>query len=159
MDLTDIRWHWSAFDALSAGELYAALTLRQQVFVLEQNCLYPDLDGLDPHCWHLLGWLGPELGAYLRLIPPTHHASEYPAIGRVVVSMAVRGRGLGRQLMIEGLRGVAQHYPEQPVMVSAQAHLQRFYETLGFCPVSDVYLEDGIPHLDMLRHRTPGVDE
>ncbi len=155
MDLNRIRWQQADFDQLGGRELYLALELRQQVFILEQRCLYADLDGVDFHCGHLLAWFGDSLAGYLRVIPPDVHASGCVAIGRVVVSPAARGAGMGRALMERGMSWCRQRYPGVPLVVSAQAHLQNFYESLGFAVTSDVYLEDGIPHVDMRNECAP----
>ena len=158
-----IRWQWSAFAELSGEELYAVLTLRQEVFIVEQACRYRDIDNTDCDGWHLLGWdtnveLGldaatrtkPELVAYLRCFPPGLKFAEC-AVGRVVVVPLSRGRGIGTALMQEGLRRVAVQFPAEPVRIGAQEHLQDFYKALGFVTVSESYLEDGIAHVEMLR--------
>jgi ElaA protein len=130
---------------------------RQQVFVLEQQCLYPDIDGLDPRAHHLLGWAIGDgestLVAYLRCFAPQAKGADQNDVvmGRVLTVQAVRRKGLGRQLMEEGIRRVEHHFPACRIRVSAQQHLQRFYGDFGFITVSDGYLEDGIPHVDMCR--------
>ncbi|MDO4796274.1 MAG: GNAT family N-acetyltransferase [Brachymonas sp.] len=147
-----------AFDQLSVHELLALLVLRQQVFVVEQNCPYPDADALDAHCWHLfaLDEAGHAL-ATCRLIPAgqqarqDHAQAATAAIGRLAVIQQARGRGMGRALMQEALRQLAQLSPG-PVRIAAQQHLQGFYESLGFAAIGSPYLEDNIPHLNMLKH-------
>ncbi len=138
------------FDDLSVCELQAIHTLRQQVFVVEQNCPYQDADASDAVCWHLFapGSAG-QLLAVCRLIPAGH---KYPeaAIGRVATALAVRGSGLGRALMQAALEQLASRSPG-PVRISAQQRLQRFYESLGFAVASNPYLEDDIAHIVMLR--------
>lgn len=152
--MTDIEWQWVRFAALDGADVHAMLALRQQVFMLEQRCLYPDIDGRDPLAWHLLGWRQHaderELIAYLRCFAPGTLYAE-AAIGRVVIAMHMRKQGVGGQLMQEGLRHIEREYPGTRVRLSAQAHLQSFYAGLGFAGISDVYLEDDIPHIDMLR--------
>lgn len=152
--MTAIDWQWAGFDALDAAAVHAMLAARQQVFVLEQRCLYPDIDGRDPQARHLLGWRtqgsARELAAYLRCFAPGTMCEE-AVIGRVLTTAGARGQGVGRQLMEEGLRRVAHAFPGARIRLSAQAHLQDFYAGLGFAGVSGVYLEDGIPHIDMLR--------
>jgi ElaA protein len=149
-----LHWHWKPFHALTLEELYQVLALRQQVFVVEQRSLYLDADGHDAQAWHLLGVAPGEgvrpLEAYLRAFAPGAKYAE-ASLGRVVVSPAWRGRGLGRALMREGLAWLAQHHPGAPVRLSAQLYLKRFYEELGFRGEGDVYDEDGIPHLQMVR--------
>lgn len=144
-----MNWTWSRFDDLGVHALYDALALRCRVFVLEQGP-YLDPDGIDPHAWHLLG--RDEAGAlvaYLRAVDPGLKCDE-PSIGRVITAPEARGRGAGRELMREGLRRCAQAWPGRAVRISAQAHLQRFYGGLGFETVSEPYLEDDIPHVQML---------
>lgn len=145
-----VEWRLAAFDALSAAELYGLLAARQAVFVVEQRCLYLDADGRDGRCWHLLGTIDEALAAYLRIVPPGALHAE-PAIGRVLVTPAFRGRGLGRALMEEGLREAGRLYPGQSVRIAAQAHLVDFYRSLGFVAFSGLYDDDGIPHVDMRR--------
>ena len=141
----DLRWHDRAFGELAAAELYAILALRARVFVVEQACVYLDADGVDPVCRHL--WAaGEAIVAYLRVIPAGVDYNEV-ALGRIVIAPEARGSGLGRTLVRRGLEAVGR----VPVRISAQAHLERFYLELGFRPASDVYLEDGIAHLEMLR--------
>lgn len=133
----------------SAHELYALLKLRVDVFVVEQNCPYPELDGKDDQALHLMLKRGSEIIAAARIFPPR---DDKPAkIGRVVVSPAHRGERLGGALMREALDACAERFPAAPVFLSAQSHLQRFYGSFGFKPVSEEYLEDGIPHVDMLK--------
>ena len=142
-------WSWQRFSALGVDNLHDALQLRSRVFILEQGP-YLDVDGHDRTSWHLLG--RDEAGtllAYLRVVDPGVKFSE-PSIGRVVTAPEVRGSGLGRRLMQEGLAGCAEHWPGQAIRISAQARLQRFYTELGFTAVGDEYQEDGIPHLEML---------
>jgi ElaA protein len=142
-------WLWSRFDELGVHALYDALALRCRVFVLEQGP-YLDPDGLDPHAWHLLGRDDAgALVAYLRVVDPRLKFDE-PSIGRVVTAPEVRRSGTGRALMREGLRRCAEAWPGRGVRISAQSHLQRLYREFGFETVSEEYLEDGIPHVEML---------
>lgn len=126
------------------------MQLRQQVFVVEQNCVYLDADGHDPVCLHGLCFLGPTLVAYARILPPRQTYAT-PSIGRVVVAPVVRGSGLGRVLMEEALSECAARYPTDAISIGAQHHLQTFYESLGFCANGDPYDDDGIMHVDMIR--------
>jgi ElaA protein len=148
-----IRWQWSSFADLTAAQLYAMLALRQQVFVLEQACLYPDIDGLDPGAHHLLGWRSrdgqQELAAHLRCLAPGAKYEEM-SIGRVVTSPAARGTGLGRELVAQGIALARRQHPGHAIRIGAQAHLERFYAGFGFVTVSEPYDEDGILHIDML---------
>ena len=142
----DLTWHDCAFGELTAATLYAILGLRSRVFVVEQACAYDDVDGLDPAARHLWAEDGGCVVAYLRLLPA---GMKYPelAIGRVVIDRAYRAHGLGRELMRRGLALAG----AVPVRLAAQAHLEGFYAGLGFRRTSDVYDEDGIPHVEMLR--------
>jgi len=149
-----VQWQWLAYDALSREDLYAILARRQEVFIIEQQCIYPDLDGIDPHAFHLLGW-GEHDGrrqllAYLRCVHPGVKYAEI-SLGRVLSAGAARGTGIGRALIAEALRHVAQVYPSQAIRISAQLYLERFYAGFGFVRTSEPYDEDGIPHVEMLR--------
>lgn len=150
-----VRWTWKEFEALTARELYALLALRAAVFIVEQNCPYQDADGVDPMCRHLIGWRGAEAVACLRLVPPGIKCAE-ASLGRVVSAQSVRGSGVGRALFAEGVKEAERVYPGQPIRIGAQAYLERFYSSFGFKTVSAPYLEDGIPHVEMLRAETPG---
>ncbi len=144
-----MQWEIKAFEQLSLQELYSALTLRTDVFVVEQACPYPELDGKDPCCHHLLGMDGEELVAYLRILP-AGQSYEEASIGRVVIKSSHRGKGLGRPMMERAIQYITTEWNEKKIKIGAQAHLEKFYKSLGFEPVSEVYLEDDIPHLDML---------
>jgi len=149
-----ITWQWSGFADLTVAQLYAMLALRQEVFVLEQTCLYPDIDGLDPGAHHLLGWRDaggkPELVAHLRCLAPGAKYAEM-SIGRVVTSPAARGSGLGRELVAQGIALACRLHPGHAIRIGAQAHLEAFYAGFGFVTVSEPYDEDGILHVDMIR--------
>jgi len=135
-------------EAFSAVELYALMKLRVDVFVVEQDCAYPELDGRDEEALHLRLLIGGETAAYARLFRPE---GEPPRIGRVIVAPGHRGKGLGEVLMREAIRACETHFPGAPIALSAQSHLERFYRSLGFSPTSEEYVEDGIAHIDMLR--------
>lgn len=130
------------------------MRLREEVFIVEQQCAYHDADGRDPHAWHLLGWAdapsGRALVAYARIFEPGVRYTE-PSIGRVVTAPKVRGTGVGKALMAEALRRLDGLAPGQPVKIAAQRRLERFYLELGFKTISAPYEEDGITHVDMLR--------
>jgi ElaA protein len=146
-----LRWRCLPFAALDAATLYALLQLRSQVFVVEQNCVYLDPDGADVDCHHLLGFDAEgRVQAALRLVPPGLKYAE-ASIGRVVTSAAVRGGGLGHELVAQGLRECARLHAGHGLRISAQAHLQRFYEAHGFRVEGETYLEDDIPHIEMSR--------
>ena len=144
-------WTWQRFADLGVERLYDALALRCRVFIVEQACPYTDPDGVDRHSWHLLGHdAAGVLQAGLRVVDPGLKYVE-PAIGRVVVAPEVRGTGLGLSLMVEGIARCEDVWPGRGIRISAQAHLSRFYGRLGFEAVGEPYLEDQIPHLEMLR--------
>jgi len=149
---TMLKYEFKPFAALTLDELYEAMVLRQEVFVVEQNCPYLDADGKDQHGWHLLGRDDTgRLVAYVRIFPAGVSYPEYPSIGRVVTSPSVRGKGYGRELMevaIETLYGL---FGPSPIKIGAQQYLQEFYESLGFRSTGEEYLEDGIPHVRMVR--------
>lgn len=149
-----MHWTWSRFAELGVDNLYDALALRCRVFILEQGP-YLDPDGLDHHAWHLLGRdEAGTLQAYLRAVDPGAKYPE-PSIGRVITAPEMRGMGLGRTLMHEGLARCDAAWPQRVIRISAQAHLQRFYGSVGFRPVGETYLEDDIPHIQMLRGPAP----
>lgn len=148
------RWQWSRLPGLAAIELYAVLAARQQVFAVEQHCAFQDADGYDPSAWHLLGWTigdaAPTLATYLRVLDPGTKYAE-PSIGRVLTVPPHRGTGLGRALMQEGIARCCAAWPGRPIRIAAQQRLEEFYASLAFRTASAPYIEDGIPHVDMLR--------
>jgi ElaA protein len=145
-----MHWTWARFAGLTLDDLYDALALRCRVFVLEQGP-YLDPDGLDRAAWHLLGRDDAGvLQCYLRVLDPGAKYAE-PAIGRVVTSPEIRGGGSGRALVAEGVARCAAAHPGLRIRISAQAHLARFYGGFGFVVQGEPYLEDGIPHVEMLR--------
>jgi ElaA protein len=145
-----VRWQWYAFSDLSTRELYAIAAARMRVFIVEQTSQYQDLDGFDFEAEHLVGWSGSDVAAYLRVLPPNERFAER-SIGRVLTTQLFRGTGLGRQLMQRALDRLDARFPADSLRISAQAHLERFYASLDFVTASAPYLEDGIPHLEMLR--------
>lgn len=143
-----MEWKWLHIDDMSSRELYALLALRVSVFVVEQECPYPELDGLDQDATHLAGYLDGQVVACLRLLPPG--GNDAPVrIGRVAVAPVVRATGLARKMMEMAIGRAAGDFPGRPVFVSAQTYLREFYLSLGFVVSGDEYLEDGIPHLPM----------
>ncbi|MCW2850199.1 MAG: family N-acetyltransferase [Marmoricola sp.] len=147
----DVTWSEIAADELDAPTLYDVLALRSAVFVVEQDCAYQDVDGLDlvAGTRHLLGRQG-GIAAYARILAPDPQHPT-PRIGRVIVTGAARGQQLGRRLMERALAVCAQQWPDEPVEIGAQAHLSGFYGSLGFRAVGEPYDEDGILHLRMRR--------
>ena len=149
-DVSAVRWSHSSLQALSAIELFEILKMRQAVFIIEQTCLYPDIDDTDRVALHLCGHIDTELALYARVIPA---GVTYPfaSIGRIVTAPKFRGSGLGRPLVIKAIELIEQEFGTQEIKIGAQSGLQDFYQTLGFKTVSDEYLEDGIAHIDMLK--------
>ena len=149
-----IEWHWSSFSQLSPHDLYAILALRQDVFALEQECLYRDIDGIDLQSDHLLGWQNNgtqrTLSAYLRCIPPEVLYPE-ASLGRVLCARSARGMGFGKQVFAAGVMRADEKYPTQGLRISAQQYLENFYASFGFTAISVPYQEDGIWHIDMRR--------
>lgn len=144
-----MKWILKSFEELDLHELYSILTLRTEVFVVEQSCSYLETDGKDIDCYHLLGIDDCQLVAYLRILPPKMSYVE-ASIGRVVVASSYRAKGLGRTMMLQAMEYITSVWNETQIRIGAQAHLVDFYQSLGFAPVSDMYLEDNIPHVDML---------
>lgn len=149
--MTDpVTWRVERFDELSLDRLYAILAARVAVFVVEQDCPYQDLDGLDDCGLHVSAWSGDAVLAYARVLPPGKRFAE-PSIGRVLTTRPARRTGLGRELMRRSIETVERSYPGRSLRISAQQYLERFYTGLGFETVSEPYPEDGIPHVEMLR--------
>lgn len=139
-----------SFDHLSPAELYKLLQLRQDVFIIEQNCIYRDLDDKDPVCLHLMLEHEGEVLACCRLVPPGVSYEGYSSIGRVSTAKSHRMEGLGIMLMEKAMQAAHQTWPGHPVCISAQAYLEKFYQRFGFETVSKPYLEDDIPHIKMM---------
>lgn len=145
-----LHWLLKRFDDLTPQELYAALQLRIEVFIVEQNCPFQDADDKDQLSFHLLGYDNDKLVAYTRLVPPGAAYAE-ASIGRVVTSPPVRGSGAGKALMQQSISKVYRLFGVGPIKIGAQLYLKKFYEGFGFVQISDTYLEDGIPHIYMLK--------
>ena len=146
-----LTWTTKPFDALTLTELYALLQLRSEVFVVEQACAFQDIDGQDQAATHLLGYTETgELAAYTRLF---NAGISYPeaSIGRVVTSPKFRRFGLGRELLRQSIAAVETLFGPQPIQIGAQLYLKEFYESFGFQQHGEGYLEDGIPHIHMIR--------
>ena len=145
-----LEWRVLSFYQLSTIELFELLRVRQEVFIVEQNCPYLDIDLKDLAAFHLIGSNGDEIAAYLRILPPSVSYLE-PSLGRVLTASKYRGTGAGKALLAEALREVEKRFPGSAIRISAQAHLEKFYGASGFEKVSEPYLEDGIPHIEMYR--------
>ncbi|WP_439608698.1 GNAT family N-acetyltransferase [Hydrogenophaga sp.] len=151
MNAPTLNWRCLPFDALHARTLYALLQLRTEVFVMEQDCVFQDMDGADARCFHLLGEAADQtLVAYARLVPAGLKFAE-ASIGRVVTLPAARGGGLGHVLMREAVRALHGLWGVQPIRIGAQARLEAFYRQHGFEPDGPIYIEDGIDHIEMVR--------
>lgn len=151
MDTLKIKWEKKGFHDLSLDVLYKILQLRQDVFVLEQACVYNDLDGKDQPSSHFMAWHGDVLMAYTRLVP---YGVSYPdamSIGRVVTAAGFRGKGLGSELMRRSIDGLYDEHGRKTIKISAQQHLVAFYGRLGFEQTSQPYMDAGIPHIEMTR--------
>lgn len=154
--LAQLEWRWKAFDYLTTVEVYAMLAARSAVFVVEQNCVYEDVDGLDSDAWHLFAYgpgdagnnRHPPLAGYLRVLLPDVDDTDI-RIGRVLTTAEFRGIGLGNAMLERALAHIRSQWPGTPIRLHAQAHLQGFYGAFGFTPVSEIHEEDGIPHVWM----------
>lgn len=147
-----MNWILKPFTALTLRELYSVLQLRAEVFIVEQNCPYLDPDDKDQKSYHLLGYDKEMLVAYTRILPAGVSFKE-ASIGRVVTSPKVRGAGIGRLLMQESVNKLYGLFGQVPIRIGAQLYLKNFYASLGFEQVSDIYLEDGIEHIEMLKYQ------
>jgi ElaA protein len=136
------------FSQLSTQELYDILKLRCEVFIIEQNCVYLDIDSKDQKAIHVLGYYNNELVAYSRLFDAGDYF-ENASLGRVIVATKYRDRKWGNNLMIEAIAAIKKYYNKTQITISAQLYLQKFYESHGFITTSESYLEDDIPHIEM----------
>lgn len=143
-----IKWVTKKFDALSVVELYQILRLRSEIFVVEQNCVYQDLDNKDQKALHLFGECDGEIIAYSRLFKAGDYFDS-SSIGRVVVAANYRDKNFGHELIEQGIIEIKRHFKEENITISAQLYLKKFYETHGFIQTSEMYLEDDIPHIEM----------
>jgi ElaA protein len=149
----NINWTFKSFEELTVLELYNIMRLRAEVFIVEQNCPYQDADGKDLKSFHLMGYdENKELIVYSRILPRN---ISYPeaSIGRVVSSSKVRGKGAGKKLMDKSLEIISEKFGNVPVKIGAQAYLKNFYESFGFVQTSEQYMEDNIPHIEMILGR------
>ncbi|MFV0477934.1 MAG: GNAT family N-acetyltransferase [Parahaliea sp.] len=148
------HWQLLTFEELNTAALYQLLQLRQAVFIVEQNCPYLDIDGLDIKATHLLGWHNDRLIACLRCLPP---GLSYPesSIGRVIIATEARGANSGTQMVQRAITFNRSQWPDSDILIGAQAHLQTFYGRLGFISEGEKYLEDGIDHVHMRLTRHP----
>lgn len=147
--MAEISWRCMFFTDLTTSELYQIMSLRNEVFVVEQNCVFQDADNKDQRCFHLTGFINDELAAYVRLVPPGV-AYNYMSVGRVATSPAHRGHGIGKALMQRAINQCYMVFEKAPIKIGAQLYLKKFYESFGFKQSSTEYIEDGIPHIEML---------
>jgi ElaA protein len=147
--MRSINWICKSFNSLTPEELYQILRLRSEVFVVEQNCPYLDEDNKDQGSFHLMGWENEKLIAYVRILPPGLSFKE-ASIGRVVNSPSVRGTGIGKKLMEKAIEKTWELLGKQNIRIGAQFYLKKFYESLEFRKVSEIYLEDDIEHIEMV---------
>lgn len=141
------------FAELSLRELYRILEIRVEVFVVEQDCVYQDIDGKDTASHHVIGIVDKEIHAYTRILPPGTSYDNYASIGRVLTTKEVRRDGYGRKLMKASIEACEKMYPTHKIKISAQTYLLKFYNGLGFVQEGEDYLEDGIPHVGMVYKR------
>ncbi|MCU0389704.1 MAG: GNAT family N-acetyltransferase [Thermoflexibacter sp.] len=144
----NITWLTKPFVELTVDELYAILQLRSAIFVVEQNCVFQDMDGKDQQAYHCMGWLDNRLVAYSRLFDKKV-TYEQASIGRVIVASEIRKFGIGKQLMQVAISESERLFGSQAIKIGAQFYLRRFYESLGFRQISEIYMEDNIPHVYM----------
>lgn len=143
-----IHWKIKAFENLTANELYDILRLRSEIFVVEQNCVYLDPDGKDKLGLHLFGEFNGKIVAYSRLFK-AGISFDNSSIGRVIIDINFRDRKWGHDLMRESIDGIESHFGESKITIGAQLYLKKFYESHGFVQISEMYLEDDIPHIEM----------
>lgn len=147
----EITWKQLSFEQLSNVDLYKILQLRAAVFVIEQNCIYQDLDDKDFKSYHVCAFNGDDLVAYTRVLPVGLSYDEV-SIGRVVTSVKARGKGIGKLLMEESIATAYKLYGKTNIKISAQFYLLKFYQSLGFVEEGAIYLEDNIEHIQMVKH-------
>ncbi len=146
-----IQWVTKPFSALTVEELYAILRLRSEVFVVEQNCVFLDMDNNDQIAYHTMGWLNNELVATTRLFNVDQSYKDYQSIGRVVGSPRHRGIGAGKALMQYSIAECERLFGKHPIKIGAQLYLKKFYEEQGFEQAGEMYYEDAIEHIPMIR--------
>jgi ElaA protein len=151
MAVGHIHWQHLPFEALCTQQVYDMLQLRSEVFVVEQNCVFQDIDGYDAQAMHVLGYIEKKLVAYARCFNAGVKFTE-ASFGRVITHSSVRGMGVGHVLVQHAIDCVQRTWGTQPIRIGAQAHLDNFYGKLGFVKTGAIYLEDGIPHTEMLRN-------
>ncbi len=145
-----IKYTLKSFSDLTPQELYDVLKLRQDVFIIEQDCIYPDCDNFDQEGMHLMGYENDQIATYLRILGPGMTYKKYVSLGRVITAPDFRKRGLSYTLIQIAIDYLQQKYPSYEIKISAQSHLEKMYEAKGFKKCGNPYLEDGIPHIPMV---------
>ncbi|WP_313386999.1 GNAT family N-acetyltransferase [Chishuiella sp.] len=149
--MDNVIWNYKEFNDLTLQELYKIIQLRNQVFVVEQNCVYQDCDNKDFVSGHLWATVEDDIVAYSRIVPKGISYKEEPSIGRVISNNKYRGQGFGKQLLLNSIQVIENNFQSTGIRISAQLYLKSFYESFGFQQVSEEYLEDDIPHIEMLK--------
>ena len=146
-----VNWKLYSFNELSLAQLYNVLKLRQEIFVVEQDCPYMDCDDYDQESLHLMAMVDGGLAGYARILPAGLYYKE-PSIGRIVTAADFRRMGLGKRIIAKGLEIMEDRFGKTPIRIMAQCYLIKFYEAFGFATVGEEFLEDGIPHIEMFRN-------
>lgn len=149
--MSQIFWQCKHFNNLSVNELYSILQLRSEIFVVEQKCLFQNMDDYDKKSYHVMAWKDNQLVAHTRLLPPKETYAEQ-SIGRVVVKVTARSGGMGKELMNFSAEKSYELFGRNPIKIGAQLYLKKFYESLGYTQCSDVYDDVGIDHIKMIKH-------
>jgi len=149
--MKEINWQWRKFEELSPTEMQAMFALRREVFIIEQDCMYQDIDGKDDQAYHLLAWQDIKLIATLRVFESYPEYQNNVSIGRVCTHLSVRKDGVGRELVKKALQFIQGKFPSKKIQIGAQLYLKNFYGNFGFKQISDIYDDDGIDHILMLR--------
>lgn len=147
----NVQWVWSSFDGFNVNQMYEVLKLRQEIFIVEQQVPYPDIDDKDRRCMHLMGQMDERVVAYMRLVPLHLFEPGYFSLGRVVVQQSMRGTGLGKALVARGLEYLDAMRNGHPIKISSQLYLKDFYASFGFRAEGEPYIEDLIPHIAMIK--------
>jgi len=148
---SNIIWQWHVLDDLSPLQMQAMFALRQDVFIVEQDCPYQDIDGKDEQAYHLLGWQGDKLIATMRVFERYQPYLNNVSFGRVCTLQSVRKEGVGKLLISKALEFISENFPNKSIQIGAQHYLKNFYQAFGFKQVSEIYDEDGIDHILMLK--------
>jgi ElaA protein len=154
MNISTFQWTCKHYDELTKQEFHQILKVREEVFIIEQNCVYQDIDHKDIDSYHLCIYHQNELIAYSRIIPLGISYENYISIGRVLSILPYRKTGVGRFLMQKTMQSCKEHFPNIPIKISAQKYLKAFYESFGFVYIGKEYLEDNIPHIEMIYRET-----